>query len=80
MKNIHQKVVYCNSLKIQQRLMGNSTKHTVKTFRELLRRFDRELFMQNCNTCCDGITRAQCHTLLEIESSGKESMTELAKT
>lgn len=52
---------------------------TVKKFREVLRRFERELFMQNSCSCCDGVTLAQCHTLLEIESKGKESLTELAK-
>jgi DNA-binding MarR family transcriptional regulator len=53
---------------------------TVKSFRELLRRFERELFMQNNESCCNGITLAQCHTLLEIESKQKESLTELAGT
>lgn len=60
--------------------MDDSANQTVKTFRELIRRFDRELFMQNCNACCGGITLAQCHTLLEIENRGKESLTELANT
>lgn len=55
-------------------------KKTVKDFRQLLRRFERELFMQNSDSCCSGVTLAQCHTLLEIESKGKESVTELAKT
>jgi DNA-binding MarR family transcriptional regulator len=52
----------------------------VKKFRELLRRFERELFMQNNESCCGGVTLAQCHTLLEVENKGKESLTELAKT
>lgn len=73
-------VVYCNSFKMQQITMSDSTNQTVITFRELLRRFDRELFMQNCTSCCGGITLAQCHTLLEIESREKESLTELANT
>ncbi|HEX2968596.1 MAG TPA: MarR family winged helix-turn-helix transcriptional regulator [Bacteroidales bacterium] len=53
-------------------------KHTIKIFRELLRRFERELFVQNNESCCTGITLAQCHVLLEIESRGKESLSELA--
>jgi DNA-binding MarR family transcriptional regulator len=53
---------------------------TVKSFRGLIRRFERELFMQNTDSCCNGVTLAQCHTLLEIENKGKESLTELAKT
>jgi len=36
--------------------------------------------MQNTDSCCNGVTLAQCHTLLEIESKGKGSLTELAKT
>jgi DNA-binding MarR family transcriptional regulator len=51
---------------------------SVKNFRVLLRRFERELFMQNTDSCCNGVTLAQCHTLLEIESKGKGSLTELA--
>jgi len=46
----------------------------------MLRRFERELFMQNNESCCNGVTLAQCHTLLEIENKGKESLTELSKT
>ncbi|MBP1673287.1 MAG: transcriptional regulator [Bacteroidetes bacterium] len=53
---------------------------SVKHFRELLRRFERELFMQKNDCCCNGITLAQCHTLLEIDSKEKESLTELSKT
>jgi DNA-binding MarR family transcriptional regulator len=53
---------------------------TIKNFRGLLRRFERELFMQNNESCCNGVTLAQCHTLLEIENKGKESLTELART
>lgn len=60
--------------------MTNTKNQTVKVFRQLLRRFERELFMQNNDSCCSGVTLAQCHTLLEIESKGKESLTELAKT
>ena len=59
--------------------MKNQDNQTVKKFRELLRRFERELFMQNSCSCCNGVTLAQCYTLLEIESNGKESLTELAK-
>lgn len=51
----------------------------VKEFRGLLRRFERVLYMQNSESCCNGVTLAQCHTLLEIENKGKESLTELSK-
>jgi DNA-binding MarR family transcriptional regulator len=51
----------------------------VKKIREILRRFEREIFMQNSECCCCGVTLAQCHTLLEIECNNKKSVTELAK-
>lgn len=60
--------------------MDTSNNTIVTKFRELLRRFEREVFMQNNESCCNGVTLAQCHTLLEIESKKKESVTELAKT
>ena len=60
--------------------MENIDNKSVKQFRELLRRFERELFMQKNGCCCNGITLAQCHTLLEIDSKEKESLTELSKT
>ncbi|HEY4789080.1 MAG TPA: MarR family transcriptional regulator, partial [Bacteroidales bacterium] len=52
----------------------------IKKFRELLRRFEREVFVQNNESCCNGVTLPQCLTLLEIESKKKESVSELAKT
>lgn len=60
--------------------MNSIDNKSVKNFRELLRRFERELFMQKNECCCTGITLAQCHTLLEIDSKKKESLTELSKT
>ena len=60
--------------------MADSIDQNIKVFRKLLRRFEREIFMQNNESCCNGVTVAQCHTLLEIENKGKESLTELSKT
>jgi DNA-binding MarR family transcriptional regulator len=55
-----------------------------KTFihqlREILRIFDRELFLQNNASCCNGISLAQCHTLLEIEKNSEISVSDLAKS
>jgi DNA-binding MarR family transcriptional regulator len=51
----------------------------VKKFRDIIRRFEREIFVQSSG-CCSGVTLAQCHTLMEIESKSKESVTELSKT
>ncbi|MBN2350222.1 MAG: MarR family transcriptional regulator [Bacteroidales bacterium] len=50
----------------------------IKNFREILRKFERELFNQNSESCCKGVTLAQCHTLLEIENKKTISVTELA--
>jgi len=51
----------------------------IRKFREILRQFDRELFFQNNASCCNGISLAQCHTLLEIENQENISMSVLAK-
>jgi DNA-binding MarR family transcriptional regulator len=50
----------------------------VKKFREILRKFKREILVQSSECCCCGVTLSQCHALLEIESKDKESVTELA--
>jgi DNA-binding MarR family transcriptional regulator len=50
----------------------------IKSFRDILRKFEREIFFQNTESCCKGVTLAQCHTLLEIEKEEKISVTELA--
>ena len=47
-------------------------------FRQIIRIFDRELFFQNNASCCNGISVAQCHTLLEIEKNSEISVSELA--
>jgi DNA-binding MarR family transcriptional regulator len=60
--------------------MTDSIDQNIQIFRKLLRRFEREIFMQNNESCCNGVTLAQCHTLLEIDNKGKESLTELSKT
>jgi len=53
-------------------------KEFINKFREMLRVFDRELYLQNNASCCNGISLAQCHTLLEIEKSNEVSVSELA--
>jgi DNA-binding MarR family transcriptional regulator len=54
-------------------------KEYIKRFREILRMFDREVFLQNNASCCNGISLAQCHTLLEIEKNSEISVSDLAK-
>jgi len=51
----------------------------IQNFRENIRIFDREMFFQNNASCCNGISLAQCHTLLEIEKNTEISISELAK-
>lgn len=53
-------------------------KKFIRQIRELIRVFDRELFLQNNASCCNGISLAQCHTLLEVEKSHEISISELA--
>lgn len=54
-------------------------KEFIHLFRETMRTFDREIFYQNNASCCNGISLAQCHTLLEIEKNSEISISELAK-
>jgi DNA-binding MarR family transcriptional regulator len=54
-------------------------KEFIQQFREVLRLFDRELYLQNNASCCNGISLAQCHTLLEIEKNNEISVSDLAK-
>ena len=51
----------------------------IQHFRETIRIFDREIFLQNNASCCNGISVAQCHTLLEVEKKPEISISELAK-
>jgi DNA-binding MarR family transcriptional regulator len=53
-------------------------KKYIQDFREIIRNFDREIFFQNNASCCNGISLAQCHTLLEIEKNAEISVSELA--
>jgi len=51
----------------------------IHKFRKILRVFDQELFLQNNASCCNGISLAQCITLLEIEKNSEISVSDLAK-
>ncbi len=55
-------------------------KETIRTFRKLLRRFE-QLISHHLkeNGCCEGVTLAQCHTLLEIEEFRKTTIGDLSK-
>jgi len=54
-------------------------KEFIEQFREILRELDREIDLQNSASCCNGISVAQCHTLLEIEKNSAISVTDLAR-
>jgi DNA-binding MarR family transcriptional regulator len=51
----------------------------IRSFREKLRRFEREIGWQlkNDTECC-GVTLAQCHILVEIGNTGEMSIVDLA--
>jgi DNA-binding MarR family transcriptional regulator len=51
----------------------------IHNFRETMRIFDREMYYQNNASCCNGISLAQCHALLEIEKNSEFSISELAE-
>ena len=54
-------------------------KEFIKQLREILRVLDQELYLQNHASCCNGISMAQCHTLLEIEKNGEITVSDLAR-
>ena len=49
----------------------------IKGFREVLRQFERHLIVQGAS-CCNGVTLAQCHALLDIENSKKTTTGQIA--
>lgn len=51
----------------------------IENIRETLRRFERELNIQNENCCNTGISLGQCHMVLDIEALNNTSVTELAE-
>ncbi len=51
----------------------------IQQFRETIRILEREIFLQNTASCCNGVSLSQCHTLLEIENNNKISVSELAQ-
>ena len=52
-------------------------KDKIRSFRKALRRFDRLNELLN-NSCCSGVTMAQCHVLLEIEDNSEITTNQLA--
>jgi DNA-binding MarR family transcriptional regulator len=52
----------------------------IRSFRKLLRLFERLTAAQlKEDSCCHGVTLAQCHTILEIEELGQATTVELSK-
>jgi DNA-binding MarR family transcriptional regulator len=60
-------------------LRVNMEINLIRNLRQTLRKFDREVHFQDLQSCCNGVSFAQCHTLLEIENSNEISISELAK-
>jgi len=54
-------------------------KDYIRQLRDTIRVFKREILFQNTASCCNGISLAQCHTLLEIEKKNEISVSELAE-
>ena len=54
-------------------------KDYINKYRNVLRQFEREIFFQNISSCCNGVTMAQCHTLLEVQNNKQVTVTELAR-
>lgn len=55
-------------------------KQIIRSFRKRLRQFERLTAHQlKEDSCCQGVTLAQCHTLLEIEELGQASIVTLTK-
>ena len=52
----------------------------IRSFRKLWRRFERLTANQiKQDSCCQGVTLAQCHTILEIENLGQATTVALSK-
>jgi len=55
-------------------------KQRIRSFRKVLRLFERLTANQiKQDSCCQGVTLAQCHTILEIEDPGQATTVELSK-
>jgi DNA-binding MarR family transcriptional regulator len=51
----------------------------IRSFRKSLRMFERLTAQQlKGESCCQGVTLAQCHTILEIEELGQATIVELS--
>ncbi|UCD33005.1 MAG: MarR family transcriptional regulator [Desulfobacterales bacterium] len=52
----------------------------IRSFRKLLRLFERLTAHQlKEDSCCQGVTLTQCHTILEIEELGQATTVEISK-
>jgi DNA-binding MarR family transcriptional regulator len=52
---------------------------TVRRFRENIRHVERELNLQDNANCCQGVTLAQCHTLLGLQEHKFLNLSELSE-
>ncbi len=55
-------------------------RYKIRSFRKSLRLFERLTAQQlKEDSCCQGVTLAQCHSILEIEDLGQATTVELSK-
>jgi len=51
---------------------------SIRLFRKAVRAFEQAMVAQ-LNTCCSGVSQAQCHALIAIEEHGKLTIGQLAQ-
>lgn len=55
------------------------TTQSIRSFRKILRSFERELAIQNQSSSCCGVSLAQCHVLMELDIQDNVTLNILAK-
>ncbi len=50
----------------------------LRGFRKNIRHLEQELNLHNCSNCCSGVTLAQCHALMELDSHKSLTLNELS--
>ena len=59
---------------------GKMRNNKIHTFRNILRRFEREAFSLASSQCCCGVSLAQCHAILEMGELGESTINDLARS
>ena len=69
---------FCNTSVVEFNLNLKMEQKTIRRFRDILRHFERELNLTNDSNCSPGVSLAQCHTLLELDSHDHITVNELS--